>query len=250
MIERGGAIWDKKAERFPRFSDDPNARHFKQAAFCEEAGVCFEGAEILDIGCGTGRHSLLFAPKAARVDALDVSSQMLEVLQKEAAGRSLSNIRTIQSGFDRFTAAEKSYDVVFSCMTPAIAHPEEIQKAIALARKHWVYIGWGHKRESPLLESIFADHDCTFGVPKGAPHVSEVLRSLGFDPQVHYHDDSWMHDQTIAVACEDIAWHLEINGAVPDKEAIMRRLEEVAENGRVRYETRVQTGTFILPVGE
>lgn len=45
------------------------------------------GLEILDVGCGTGRHSVRMAAAGARVTALDFSAGMLEQARQKAGGR-------------------------------------------------------------------------------------------------------------------------------------------------------------------
>ena len=42
------------------------------------------GLEILDLGCGTGRHSIRMAGAGARITALDFSSRMLAEARKKA----------------------------------------------------------------------------------------------------------------------------------------------------------------------
>ena len=250
MTERTGDIWNKKAEKFPRFSDDREAGHFKRAAFFENCGVCFDNAEILDVGCGTGRYALLFAPKAKRVDALDVSEGMLKVLNDEAQKRGYGNIRTLQNDFSGFGAEPKSYDVVFTSMTPAVQKPEEVQKILDLARNHWAYIGWGRKRKNPLVEAIFADHGIEMVVPKGAPHVQKILADLGHSVEVTFIEESWNHEGSLEESVEDIAWHVEINGGKPDRDLIRSRLEPLVESdGKIRHTAEVEVGVFVLHLG-
>ena len=42
------------------------------------------GMKLLDMGCGTGRHAVLFAEKGIQVTGVDFSSEMLEVARKKA----------------------------------------------------------------------------------------------------------------------------------------------------------------------
>jgi ubiquinone/menaquinone biosynthesis C-methylase UbiE len=48
---------------------------------------------ILDIGAGTGALSLELAKYSKEVTAVDISSQMLDILQKKAVERNVNNIK-------------------------------------------------------------------------------------------------------------------------------------------------------------
>lgn len=60
------------------------------------------GAEILDVGCGSGRHSVLLARAGCRVLALDRSPRHLESLHALAGGEGL-DIRTVESDVENMS---------------------------------------------------------------------------------------------------------------------------------------------------
>lgn len=51
---------------------------------------------VVDVGAGTGRIALALAPKAREVVAVDPSSAMLGILEREARRRDLANVRCIE----------------------------------------------------------------------------------------------------------------------------------------------------------
>lgn len=51
---------------------------------------------IIDVGAGTGRHTLALAPHVARVTAVDPSNAMLGLLRQDAAAQGLSNIDVVE----------------------------------------------------------------------------------------------------------------------------------------------------------
>lgn len=57
--------------------------------------------KVLDMACGTGRHSILFAKKGYKVTAVDLSKNMLSVARKKAAAENLE-IDFIQSDLRYF----------------------------------------------------------------------------------------------------------------------------------------------------
>ncbi len=79
---------------------DAHAEHYDENVFTKNtvAEIDFflgifplaKGARILDIGCGTGRHSIELARRGYVVTGLDISSCMLDVARRKAAEACLS----------------------------------------------------------------------------------------------------------------------------------------------------------------
>jgi SAM-dependent methyltransferase len=76
------------------------------------------GASILDIGCGTGRHSIELARRGFSVTGVDISSGMLEQAQEKAEKAKVS-IEFIESAAQDFTPSKK-YDSVISLCEGAL----------------------------------------------------------------------------------------------------------------------------------
>ncbi len=72
-------------------------------------------AKILDMACGTGRHSILFAKKGYSVTAVDLSKNMLSVAQEKAYSENL-NINFIQSDLRHFNYSEK-FNLILNLFT-------------------------------------------------------------------------------------------------------------------------------------
>jgi len=69
------------------------------------------GAEVLDLGCGSGQVSLLAAALGARVHGIDIAPRMLEIARSAAARAGLAERTRFEEG-DVSTAALPSADVV------------------------------------------------------------------------------------------------------------------------------------------
>ena len=69
-------MWDKKALHYPRFSGQKN--EFQETLFAKlnEFGVNFNGKSLIDIGCGTGVHTIYLAGLCAEVLGVDSSEKM------------------------------------------------------------------------------------------------------------------------------------------------------------------------------
>lgn len=68
--------------------------------------------ETLDLGCGAGHAAYALATGGAIVTAYDLSSEMLAVVQDEAAARGLGSIATRQGAAERLPFADASFDLV------------------------------------------------------------------------------------------------------------------------------------------
>lgn len=78
------------------------------------------GQDVLEIGCGTGRHTLRLARQGNRVTALDLSSGMLEKAREKLAGFELRLLeRDIMDARDLGT-----YDVVVTALV--MEHIEDV----------------------------------------------------------------------------------------------------------------------------
>ncbi len=73
------------------------------------------GSKILDMACGAGRHSILFAQHGFKVTAVDLSEKLIKVAKKTAAEVNL-NIDFIESDLRHFAISEK-FDLVVNLFT-------------------------------------------------------------------------------------------------------------------------------------
>jgi len=74
----------------------------------EELGLG-KGSSILDIGCGTGRHSIELARRGFQVTGIDISSGMLAEAKKSAAAAGVK-VDWVKADATRF-ASQKTFDV-------------------------------------------------------------------------------------------------------------------------------------------
>ena len=78
-----------------------------------EAGD-LRGRRILDVGCGTGRHSVPLAKRGGRVTGVDFSSGMLEKARAKPGAEAVTFIHQDASGALPFES--HSFDRVISCL--------------------------------------------------------------------------------------------------------------------------------------
>src|SRR3990167_11087682 len=91
------------------------------------------GQNVLDIGCGDGRYSELFARSGANVIATDLAAPQIEMAQKEHAHQ---NIRYSVGDVSAADAEPASMNLVIANMVvPSIGSVEKLDELFAQARK-------------------------------------------------------------------------------------------------------------------
>ncbi|HXK34149.1 MAG TPA: class I SAM-dependent methyltransferase [Dehalococcoidia bacterium] len=122
IVERRRVQMDNAYEAAGRTSGDYWARRAKQYRqalhdradadpfFIRVRGAATRETTVLDVGAGTGRHTLALAPHVAHVTAVDPSAAMLGLLREDAAARSLGNITAVESGWMEADAG--AHDIV------------------------------------------------------------------------------------------------------------------------------------------
>ena len=69
---------------------------------------------VLDVGAGTGRHTIALARHAQRVIALDPSAAMLRFLREDADAQGLSNVEVIEGAWPETAAQAPEVDLAIS----------------------------------------------------------------------------------------------------------------------------------------
>jgi cyclopropane fatty-acyl-phospholipid synthase-like methyltransferase len=74
-----------------------------------------ENSKVLDLACGAGRHSILFAQKGFKVTAVDLSENLLKVA-RHSAKEAKVNINFVQTDIRHF-CINKKFDLLVSLFT-------------------------------------------------------------------------------------------------------------------------------------
>ena len=223
-------MWDKKASSYTRFTGKPSIFQRQLYAKIEEFGVKFENKSVVDIGCGTGVHTLLLAQICREITGMDISGEMLKVMLEDAAKFNILNLTAVQSDFKNFNP-NRVYDVAFSTMSPAIADDEDFSKFINLGEKR-VYLWWNKPRYSSVLELFYegAQRGC---FKEKANFFEEYLRrkNIAFNSCVL--EESRKQKRTLEEMTQNALWHLQIANFAHEENAVRSRLESIAKDGLV-----------------
>lgn len=102
-------------------------------AWLVEAAALTGTERVLDVATGGGHTAFALAPYAAEVVALDLTRPMLEVAQKEASARGITNIHYLEGDAQDLPCEDESFDVV-ACRYAAHHFPRARQATLEWAR--------------------------------------------------------------------------------------------------------------------
>ncbi|MCH7579796.1 MAG: class I SAM-dependent methyltransferase, partial [Chloroflexi bacterium] len=104
--------WARRAEGFRKFVQEAG----KQAdPFIDCIVKELRPADsVLDVGAGTGRHTVVLARHAKHVTALDPSVSMLNFLREDIESQGLDNVDVIEGGWPEAAANAPRVDVMIS----------------------------------------------------------------------------------------------------------------------------------------
>jgi len=101
-----------------------------------------QGSKVLDLACGAGRHSILFAKNGFDVTAVDISDNLLNVAGRTASELGL-NINFIKSDFRKLNLNEK-FHLIINLFTSFgyFEYDDENEKVIKLVSNHLLDNGY------------------------------------------------------------------------------------------------------------
>ena len=174
----GRTYWNARARTCPRYEEGDQTYEAGMLRRARDHGVVFADKDVLDVGAGSGMYTLRLAQEAAQVTAVDISDEMLRLLQEDAAAHGLANIRTVRSDWENFTP-DRRYEVVFASMTPALDSEAGKEKLLACAAGWVVYMGFLDRMASDLMQGLYAHYGITPRVFNNAQIMEQWLTTRG-----------------------------------------------------------------------
>lgn len=86
--------------------------------------------KILDLGCGTGRHSIYLAKEGFEVHACDLSAKAIEITSQKAKSQNLSNIIVRQCDMLDTPYDDNFFDAVLCVWTTGHGLKKDIKKSV------------------------------------------------------------------------------------------------------------------------
>ena len=98
------------------------ANHYSKQPVADEAGYqkklrvtrgYFQpDMEVLEFGCGTGSTAIAHAPYVKHIQAIDISSKMIEIAQGKAIANNIENVTFKRLSIDEFSVPDQTLDAV------------------------------------------------------------------------------------------------------------------------------------------
>lgn len=156
--------------------------------------VMYDGANVLDIGCGTGLVSNIFADKykKSKFTAVDFSDS-IDYARKFAKDNSIKNVQWVKEDFLKFKTT-KQYDIIICC--GVLHHIPEYQQALAKMKSLL-------KPDGKLILAVYNRYG----------KVLKRLFKINYNSDILYQDQennpfelSFTHSQVMAM-CNDLIFH-------------------------------------------
>lgn len=111
-LEADARFWNKSASKYAVSPVADMAGYEK--SLDRAASFLTPGAQVLEIGCGTGTTALRLAPFAGHITATDISQEMTAIARQKAAAKGITNVEFIAApaGDSRFGGS--TYDVAMA----------------------------------------------------------------------------------------------------------------------------------------
>ncbi|MDR0862543.1 MAG: methyltransferase domain-containing protein [Oscillospiraceae bacterium] len=203
-------IWDRRAEEWISDLGDADAgkreslradtmhdRVRATAAYLRGRGLLTASETVVDIGCGPGLFVAEFAKTAKHATGMDYSARFMEFAAEHAASRGVTNADFQTCDFLALDVAEakleRSYDLVFTSITPAASGHGCLEKLIAMSRAYCYNASFVHTSDE-LVERVSQD---VFGVRRkprldgaGFYALLNLLWFMGYYPETSYYEDA------------------------------------------------------------
>lgn len=109
-MDRSQRFWDKTARRYA--ADPVSDEATYQRKLAETQSVLRPEMHILEFGCGTGTTAIHHSAHVQRIDAVDISANMLEIAGERAVSAGVDNITFTRGTLTEFNAEAGGLDAV------------------------------------------------------------------------------------------------------------------------------------------
>jgi SAM-dependent methyltransferase len=248
-------FWDGRADSFQNHKETVNIQR-RRDFVTWLAGKCGlgPGGRVLDLGCGTGHYSMLWAEWADEVQGFDLSPKMIALAEENARragpGRKIKlRVLDWREADPVALAWEKRFDLSFACRTPAICDQGTLDKMLAVTRGFGVLVGLAGQSGSLRddLKKFIHRPDESIRAARSVYSAFNLLWLQGFFPEISYFTQHWVERVTLEEAVSLQSRGFESHGPLTDDEVglIAGYLQSRLVNGLIEEEVTATSAVLI-----
>ncbi len=112
MADQTSKFWDRIAERYSKKPVADEAAYQKKLEVTR--GHFDRNMDVLEIGCGTGSTAISHAPHVKHIQAIDLSSQMINIAKGKAEAQCVENVTFRRASIDELEVPDQSFGAVLA----------------------------------------------------------------------------------------------------------------------------------------
>jgi len=201
-------IWDEKSTWFFQRTERSKENFRNRLVFelIQDRNLLQEDSQVLDIGCGTGRHLLEFSKHTSHLTGTDISSNMLKYAKEKL--NQVADLQLVHGNWMELFQKERVYDLVFASMTPAISLVEHIERMCLISKKYCMM-----ERFVSHKDSVREEIQQMLGRTLNRLHQNEkeysyavwnIVWNLGYFPEILYEREEYEEEKTMEEYLEQI----------------------------------------------
>ena len=236
-------FWSRRAQSFNTHSSEADSSVYRRNLVAKVAARAKVGKAdaVLDIGCGPGRHSLIFAGLASSVDGFDIAPGMIEYANDNAQHAGVENVSFRVLDWDTVDLEQlgwqKRFQLVFASRTPAVYDRATLEKMTEASRGYCCLITQvtgdnSVRRELAPVVGATNNDDYT---RRGLYSAFNILWLQGYYPEVEYIERSWDSQCPLEEAIVMYTRHFNSRGQLTEAQqaALADNLRAMSKNGMV-----------------
>lgn len=245
------SLWDSVAGDYDQ-NDLPKTEDNFALKIINDMKMISSDSTVLDVGCGAGRYTMYFANITKTASGTDISSNMINYAENRAKKHKIENIDFNIGDWHSMNLDDlnwkKSFDLVFSHMTPAIQSLETFEKFIEASRGWCVMCKPTRRKDSisDKLREICGINNNNTNFDRELLFAFDYLWIKGYLPKIEYDKQVWNIEKTIEEAKKHYVNFIKASNKINEKHEkdIRDYLDSISINGIVKEE--IQTTVTML----
>lgn len=257
-LEEEELYWDQRAEGFNRsvVKEADETRTRKLVDYFNSKGVLNKDSTILDIGCGPGAYSIAFSPLVKKIEAIDISPEMLAYARANLEMRNIENVNLSLLSWQEIDIEKlgwnKKFDLVFASMSPGINNMETLVKMSEASRGHCFMSSFASRKDK-LLDGV---RDYVYGENirgkwgEKVYYAYNILWKAGYFPEITYSEHRRETEYELEDAIKRYTDHIQRPGQADITDKVREYFEVNFKDGKIVNSSEVRVAWIYWKVEE